>query len=87
MIHEHVSHRQTGSFGCSVNFHSSRKSILALEEDRTHFSLAWLSLGAPALLLLYIVEGSFSAVIPGRDTRDTKPTKPPPVALPASEAG
>ena len=57
-------------------------------KNSTHFSLAWLSLGAPVLLLLYMVEGSFSAVIPGRnDTRDTKPTKPPPVALPASEAG
>ena len=38
---------------------------------RTHFSLAWLSLGAPALLLLYIVDGSFSAVIPGRVRRET----------------
>ena len=41
-------------------------------KNSTHFSLAWLSLGAPVLLLLYMVEGSFSAVIPGTPDQDQR---------------
>ena len=41
-------------------------------KNSTHFSLAWLSLGAPVLLLLYMVEGSFSAVIPGAADQDQR---------------